>query len=56
VSYPFICFRYIDEQAFGYNHRKRMNDQARFEAAMKNVFGKRLTYADRALEAPRHTD
>jgi transposase-like protein len=37
---------YIDEQAFRYNHRKGMNDQARFEFAMKHVFGKRLTYAD----------
>ena len=43
---PFHLFRYIDEQAFRYNHRKGMNDQMRFEAAMKNVFGRRLTYAD----------
>jgi transposase-like protein len=43
---PFHLFRYIDEQAFRYNHRKGMNDQARFEFAMKHIFGKRLTYAD----------
>jgi transposase-like protein len=43
---PFHLFRYIDEQAFRYNHRKGMNDQMRFEAAMKQVFGKRLTYAE----------
>jgi hypothetical protein len=42
---PFHLFRYIDEQAFRYNHRKSMNDQMRFEAAMKNVYGKRLTCA-----------
>jgi hypothetical protein len=43
---PFHLFRYIDEQAFRYNHRKGVNDQMRFEAAMKQVFGKRLTYAE----------
>jgi transposase-like protein len=43
---PFHLFRYIDEQAFRYNHRKGLTDQARFEAAMKGVFGKRLTYAE----------
>jgi transposase-like protein len=41
---PFHLFRYIDEQAFRYNNRKGKDDQARFEAAMKNVAGKRLTY------------
>jgi hypothetical protein len=43
---PFHLFRYIDEQAFPYNNRKGKNDQARFEAAMRNVFGKRLTYSE----------
>jgi hypothetical protein len=41
---PFHLFRYIDEQAFRYNNRKNKDDQARFELAMRNVFGKRLTY------------
>ncbi len=41
---PFHLFRYLDEQSFRYNNRKDMNDQARFEAAMQNVAGKRLTY------------
>ena len=41
---PFHLFRYIDEQAFRYNNRKGMNDQLRFESAMQNVAGKRLTY------------
>jgi transposase-like protein len=41
---PFHLFRYLDEQSFRYNNRKNMGDQARFEAAMKNVAGKRLTY------------
>ena len=41
---PFHLFRYLDEQSFRYNNRKGKDDQARFEAAMKNVAGKRLTY------------
>lgn len=43
---PFHLFRYIDEQAFRYNNRKDMNDGDRFEAAMKQIVGKRLTYAE----------
>jgi transposase-like protein len=41
---PFHLFRYLDEQSFRYNNRKGLNDQARFELAMRHVFGKRLTY------------
>ena len=41
---PFHLYRYLDEQSFRYNNRKNMDDQARFEAAMQNVAGKRLTY------------
>lgn len=41
---PFHLFRYLDEQTFRYNNRKNKDDQARFELAMRNVFGKRLTY------------
>jgi transposase-like protein len=41
---PFHLYRYLDEQMFRYNNRKGMDDQARFEAAMQNVAGKRLTY------------
>jgi ISXO2-like transposase domain len=41
---PFHLDRYVDEQVFRYNNRKNMNDQARFEEAMHNVAGKRLTY------------
>lgn len=43
---PFHLFRYIDEQAFRYNNRKDMNDGDRFEAAMSQIVGKRLTYAE----------
>ena len=41
---PFHLFRYLDEQSFRYNNRKNMDDQGRFESAMSNVFGHRLTY------------
>jgi transposase-like protein len=41
---PFHLFRYLDEQSFRYNNRKGMNDQARFEKVMGNVYGHRLTY------------
>jgi transposase-like protein len=41
---PFHLFRYIDEQAFRYNNRKDMNDYDRFELAMSQIVGKRLTY------------
>jgi transposase-like protein len=43
---PFHLFRYIDEQAFRYNNRKDMNDGDRFTAAMQQIVGKRLTYAE----------
>ncbi|MGC1782939.1 MAG: transposase [Acidobacteriaceae bacterium] len=41
---PFHLYRYLDEQTFRYNNRKNIDDQARFELAMQNVAGKRLTY------------
>jgi len=43
---PFHLFRYVDEQAFRYNNRKDMNDSDRFVAVMRQVVGKRLTYAE----------
>jgi hypothetical protein len=47
---PFHLFRYIDEQAFRYNNRKHedgeiMTDIERFVRVMRNIVGKRLTYA-----------
>ncbi len=46
---PFHLFRYVDEQAFRFNTRKhgdhKITDSERFEFAMTNVFGKRLTYS-----------
>ena len=42
---PFHLFRYLDEQTFRYNNRgKEMNDFDRFELALSQITGKRLTY------------
>lgn len=48
---PFHLFRYLDEQVFRYNHRKRADDSLladadRFQIAMSQIAGKRLTYAE----------
>ena len=48
---PYHLFRYVDEQAFRFNHRKdadgeNLNDADRFVAAMKQIVGKRLTYSE----------
>jgi transposase-like protein len=43
---PFHLFRYLDEQSFRYNNRKDLDDGQRFELAMNQVMGKRLTYAE----------
>lgn len=48
---PFHLFRYIDEQAFRYNNRldekgRKRNDSERFEIALSQIAGKRLTFAE----------
>ena len=47
---PFHLFRYLDEQMFRYNNRATkdnpLNDSDRFVAALAQVAGKRLTYAE----------
>jgi transposase-like protein len=42
---PFHLFRYIDEQAFRFNHRN-MTDAERFAMVMKRIVGRRLTYEE----------
>jgi transposase-like protein len=42
---PFHLFRYIDEQACRFNNRK-MTDGERFDVAVREIVGKRLTYAE----------
>lgn len=43
---PYHLFRYVDEQAFRFNNRKGMNDAERFDLAIRQIVGKRLTYAE----------
>ena len=40
---PFHLFRYLDEQTWRYNNR-RMNDGDRFDLAVRQIVGKRLTW------------
>jgi len=42
---PFHLFRYLDEQSFRFNNRKT-NDASRFDLAVSQIVGKRLTYAE----------
>jgi transposase-like protein len=59
---PFHLFRYIDEQAFRYNNRKDiagdpMNDSQRFDLAIRQCIGKRLTWAElTGKETPRQPE
>lgn len=48
---PFHLFRYVDEQAFRYNHRKDadgnvISDYERFKAALSQIVGRRITYKE----------
>lgn len=43
---PFHLFRYLDEQAYRFNNRKKpMDDSARFYDLLSRVAGRRVTYA-----------
>ena len=56
---PYHLFRYVDEQAFRFNHRKSMDDGQRFNYAMRKIVGKRLTYAEltgKTEEGPTETN
>ncbi|MCI0349301.1 MAG: IS1595 family transposase [Acidobacteriales bacterium] len=47
---PFHLFRYVDEQAFRFNNRgsrkNKVSDADRFQLALSQVAGKRLTYTE----------
>jgi transposase-like protein len=43
---PFHMFRYLDEQVFRYNKRGLAHDGERFELALSQIAGKRLTFAE----------
>jgi transposase-like protein len=53
---PFHLFRYLDEQMFRFNNRKKMTDAQRFALAMSQIGGKRLTYSELTgkNDSPRH--
>jgi transposase-like protein len=46
---PFHLFRYLDEQVFRFNNRatreSKVTDSDRFDMAVRNIIGKRLTFA-----------
>jgi transposase-like protein len=42
---PFHLFRYLDEQMFRYNNRKELDDAGRFDLAVRQIVGKRITFA-----------
>jgi transposase-like protein len=43
---PFHLDAYVDEQAWRFNHRIKMNDALRFKKLISQIVGKRLTYAE----------
>ena len=42
---PFHLFRYLDEQMFRYNNRKNLDDAGRFDIVVRQIVGKRITFA-----------
>jgi len=43
---PFHLYRYLDEQMFRFNNRKDLDDAGRFDLAVSQIVGKRLTFAE----------
>lgn len=43
---PYHLDRYVDEQVFRFNLRKKNTDAQRFKAVLKDIVGRRLTYAE----------
>jgi transposase-like protein len=43
---PFHLDRYVDEQVFRFNLRHKHSDASRFKAVLKDIVGRRLTYAE----------
>jgi len=42
---PFHLHRYLDEQMFRFNNRKDLDDAGRFDLAISQIVGKRITFA-----------
>ncbi len=49
---PFHLFRYVDEQTFRFNNRTGMTDSDRFDLAVRQIVGKRLTWAEVTGKVP----
>jgi hypothetical protein len=49
---PFHLFRYLDEQAFRFNHRRQFTDADRFALAIYGIVGRRLTYKELLGDKP----
>ena len=43
---PFHLFRYLDGQMFRFNNRNGLDDAGRFDMAVTQIVGKRLTFAE----------
>src|SRR5208282_4700150 len=43
---PFHLFRHLDEQMFRYSNRKDLDDAGRFDLAVSQIVGKRITFAE----------
>lgn len=43
---PFHLFRYLDEQVYRFNNRELANDGERFQKALLQIAGKRLTFSE----------
>ena len=41
---PFHLFRYLDETAWRYDNRLGLDDKGRFDLAVRQMVGKRLTF------------
>ena len=58
---PEHLFRYLDEQVFRYNNRKgddgeKLKDADRFDTAVRQVVGKRLTWDQLTAKSGQSTD
>ena len=42
---PFHLHRYLDEQMFRFNNRKELDDAGRFDMVVRQIVGKRITFA-----------
>lgn len=43
---PIHLNRYVDEQVFRFNLRHKQTDASRFKSVLKDIVGRRLTYAE----------